>query len=91
MAGEAVSRSPAFYNISGIARRNLSDDICAVCREKIFVDRNEEGIIENTYQLSSNHVFREFCICGWCTAGKEQTYPQCPEKADLKRMLSPYP
>ncbi|XP_076193649.1 RING finger protein 175 [Aptenodytes patagonicus] len=81
-----------FYNVSGIPTRNLSNDICAVCRQKIFVDINEEGITENTYQLSCNHVFHESCIRGWCIAGKNQTCPYCPEKVDLKRMLSnPYP
>ncbi|NXO60704.1 RN175 protein, partial [Aramus guarauna] len=82
----------AFYNISGIPTRNLSNDICAVCGQKIFVDINEE----NTYQLSSNHVnpfhvikelFHEVCICGWCIAGKKQTCPYCPEKVDLKRIF----
>uniref|UniRef100_A0A8C3FPR2 Ring finger protein 175 n=1 Tax=Chrysemys picta bellii TaxID=8478 RepID=A0A8C3FPR2_CHRPI len=81
-----------FYNVSGMPTRNLSNDICAVCRQKIFVDINEEGIIENTYQLSCNHVFHEFCIRGWCIVSKKQTCPYCNEKVDLKRMLSnPYP
>uniref|UniRef100_A0A8B9Z761 Ring finger protein 175 n=1 Tax=Buteo japonicus TaxID=224669 RepID=A0A8B9Z761_9AVES len=47
----------SFYNISGIPTRNLSNNICAVCTQKIFVDINEERIIENTYQLSCNHVY----------------------------------
>ena len=37
--------------------RSLSDDICAVCGQKIFVDVDEEGIIEDTYQLSCNHMY----------------------------------
>uniref|UniRef100_A0A8C3SQ40 Ring finger protein 175 n=1 Tax=Chelydra serpentina TaxID=8475 RepID=A0A8C3SQ40_CHESE len=77
-----------FYNVSGMPTRNLSNDICAVCEQKIFVDINEEGIIENTYQLSCNHVFHEFCIRGWCIVGKKQTCPYCNKKVDLKRMLS---
>ncbi|CAM5140580.1 unnamed protein product, partial [Natator depressus] len=77
-----------FYNVSGMPTRNLSNNICAVCRQKIFVDMNEEGIIENTYQLSCNHVFHEFCIRGWCIVGKKQTCPYCSKKVDLKRMLS---
>ncbi|KAM6313320.1 LOW QUALITY PROTEIN: RING finger protein 175 [Aegotheles albertisi] len=78
-----------FYNISGMPTRNLSNDICAFCRQKIFVDINEERTIENTY-LSCNHVFHEFCICG-CIAGKNQTCPYHSQKVALKRMLSPYP
>lgn len=37
--------------------RSLSDDICAVCGQKIIVELDEEGLIENTYQLSCKHVY----------------------------------
>ncbi|CAN0129485.1 unnamed protein product [Bubo scandiacus] len=85
----SLGRYLQFYSISGIPTTNLSNDICTICRQKIFVDINEEGIIQNTYQLSCNHVFYESCICGWCiVVGKIQTFPYCPEKVDLKRMLS---
>ncbi|KAF1613653.1 UNVERIFIED_CONTAM: hypothetical protein FQV15_0005287, partial [Eudyptes pachyrhynchus] len=91
ICSDYMASTIGFYNVSGIPTRNLSNDICAVCRQKIFVDINEEGITENTYQLSCNHVFHESCICGWCIDGKNQTCPYCPEKVDLKRMLSnPY-
>ncbi|KAG8137157.1 putative RING finger protein [Naja naja] len=63
---------------------NLLFSVCAVCGQQIFVDVNEEGIIENTYRLSCNH----FCIRGWCIVGKKQTCPYCKEKVDLKRMFS---
>ncbi|KAM6268213.1 RING finger protein 175 [Spheniscus humboldti] len=92
ICSDYMASTIGFYNVSGIPTRNLSNDICAVCRQKIFVNINEEGITENTYQLSCNHVFHESCICGWCIVGKNQTCPYCPEKVDLKRMLSnPYP
>ncbi|KAM6071934.1 LOW QUALITY PROTEIN: RING finger protein 175 [Theristicus caerulescens] len=92
ICSDYLASTIGFYSISGIPTRNLSNDICTVCRQKIFVDINEEGIIENTYQLSCNHMFHESCICGWCIVGKNQTCPYCPEKVDLKRMLSnPYP
>ncbi|KAM6136341.1 LOW QUALITY PROTEIN: RING finger protein 175 [Phoenicopterus ruber ruber] len=91
ICSDYMASTIGFYNISGIPTRNLSNDICAVCGQKMFVDINEERIIENTYQLSCNHVFHEFCICGRCIAGKNQTCPFCPEKVDMKRMLSPYP
>nr|XP_009927910.1 PREDICTED: RING finger protein 121-like [Haliaeetus albicilla] len=81
-----------FYSASGMPTKHLSDSVCAVCGQQIFVDVNEEGIIENTYRLSCNHVFHEFCIRGWCIVGKKQTCPYCKEKVDLKRMFSnPYP
>ncbi|KFO09197.1 RING finger protein 175, partial [Balearica regulorum gibbericeps] len=83
VCSDYMASTIAFYNISGIPTRNLSNDICAICGQKIFVDINEE----NTYQLSSNHVFHEFCICGWCIAGKKQTCLYCPEKVDLKRIF----
>ncbi len=37
--------------------RNLSNDVCAVCGQKIFVDVDEEGVIEDTYQLTCNHMY----------------------------------
>uniref|UniRef100_A0A8C2Y4Z1 RING-type domain-containing protein n=1 Tax=Coturnix japonica TaxID=93934 RepID=A0A8C2Y4Z1_COTJA len=76
------------YNIIGITTRNLSNDICSVCGQKIFVDTNEEGITENTHQLSCNHMFHELCMCGWCTVGKKETCPHCGKKLDLKMALS---
>ncbi|KAM7168695.1 LOW QUALITY PROTEIN: RING finger protein 175 [Macrochelys suwanniensis] len=88
ICSDYIASTIGFYNVSGMPTRNLSNDICAVCGQKIFVDINEEGIIENTYQLSCNHVFHEFCIQGWCIVGKKQTCPYCNEKVDLKRMLS---
>lgn len=46
-----------FYSASGMPTKHLSDSVCAVCGQQIFVDVNEEGIIENTYRLSCNHVY----------------------------------
>lgn len=37
--------------------RNLDPSVCAVCGNKLLVSENEEGIIENTYKLSCNHVY----------------------------------
>uniref|UniRef100_A0A8C3YAG1 Ring finger protein 121 n=1 Tax=Catagonus wagneri TaxID=51154 RepID=A0A8C3YAG1_9CETA len=81
-------RSYNFYSESGMPTKQLSDSVCAVCGQPIFVGVSEEGIIENTYRLSCNHVFHEFCIRGWCIVGKKQTCPYCREKVDLKRMFS---
>lgn len=46
-----------FYSASGMPTKHLSDSVCAVCGQQILVDVNEEGIIENTYRLSCNHVY----------------------------------
>ncbi|XP_072900470.1 E3 ubiquitin ligase RNF121 isoform X1 [Hemitrygon akajei] len=92
MCADYMASTIGYYNASGMPTKHLSNEICAVCGQKIFVDVNEEGIIENTYKLSCNHVFHEFCIRGWCIVGKKQTCPYCKEKVDLKRMFSnPYP
>ncbi|KAM9295777.1 LOW QUALITY PROTEIN: RING finger protein 175 [Morus bassanus] len=92
ICSDYMASTTGFYNISGIPTRNLSNDISAICRQKLFVDINEEGNIENTYQLSYNYVFHESCIRGWRIVVKNQTCPYCPEKVDLKRMLiNPYP
>uniref|UniRef100_A0A8B9FUW8 Ring finger protein 121 n=1 Tax=Amazona collaria TaxID=241587 RepID=A0A8B9FUW8_9PSIT len=49
-------RSYNFYSASGMPTKHLSDSVCAVCGQRILVDVNEEGILENTYRLSCNHV-----------------------------------
>lgn len=48
---------PQFYSVSGMPTRSLADNICAVCGQRIIVELDEEGLIENTYQLSCNHVY----------------------------------
>ncbi|XP_006875570.1 PREDICTED: RING finger protein 175 [Chrysochloris asiatica] len=88
ICSDYMASTIGFYSISGMPSRSLSDNICAVCGQKIIVDLDEEGLIENTYQLSCNHIFHEFCIRGWCIVGKKQTCPYCKEKVDLKRMIS---
>ncbi|CAK6445876.1 unnamed protein product [Pipistrellus nathusii] len=88
ICSDYMASTIGFYSDSGMPTRSLSDSICAVCGQKIIVELDEEGLIENTYQLSCNHVFHEFCIRGWCIVGKKQTCPYCKEKVDLKRMIS---
>ena len=46
-----------FYSVSGMPTRSLADSICAVCGQKTIVELDEEGLIEDTYQLSCNHVY----------------------------------
>ncbi|XP_043918339.1 RING finger protein 175 isoform X1 [Protopterus annectens] len=87
ICSDYMASTIGFYRVGGMPTRALAEDLCAVCGQKIFVDVNEEGIIENTYQLSCGHIFHEFCIRGWCIVGKKQTCPYCNEKVDLKRML----
>lgn len=76
-----------YYTPQGMPTRSLDPGVCAVCGNKLLVSENEEGVIENTYKLSCEHVFHEFCIRGWCIVGKKQTCPYCKEKVDLKKMF----
>ncbi|RXN06410.1 RING finger protein 175-like [Labeo rohita] len=89
-----------YYGVMGRDFAEICSDYMASTIGRIFVDVDEEGIIEDTYQLSCNHIlsltminrFHEFCIRGWCIVGKKQTCPYCNEKVDLKRMMNnPYP
>lgn len=72
--------------------RHLEDNVCAVCGNQLLVSENEAGLLEDTFKLSCNHVFHEYCIRGWCIIGKKQTCPYCKEKVDLQRLFkNPYP
>lgn len=46
-----------YYNKGGMPSRSLTNDICAVCGQRILVDLEEEGFIEDTYQLSCGHMY----------------------------------
>lgn len=81
-----------YYVPGHMPTRTLEPGVCAVCGNRLLVSENEPGVIENTYKLSCEHVFHEFCIRGWCIVGKKQTCPYCKEKVDLKKMFyNPYP
>ncbi|XDV39231.1 hypothetical protein PO909_008495 [Leuciscus waleckii] len=57
MCADFMASTVGFYSASGMPTKHLSDSICAVCGQPILVDVSEEGIIENTYRLSCNHVY----------------------------------
>uniref|UniRef100_G3TV77 Ring finger protein 175 n=1 Tax=Loxodonta africana TaxID=9785 RepID=G3TV77_LOXAF len=57
ICSDYMASTLGFYNISGMSTRSLSDNICAVCGQEIIVDLDEEGFIENTYQLSCHRVY----------------------------------
>jgi RING finger protein 121 len=77
-----------YYAKDGFPTKTPDENICAICGNKLLVSSEEEGVIEDTFKLSCNHVFHEFCIRGWCIVGKKQTCPFCNEKVDLKRMVN---
>uniref|UniRef100_A0A8C9BII7 Ring finger protein 175 n=1 Tax=Phocoena sinus TaxID=42100 RepID=A0A8C9BII7_PHOSS len=87
ICSDYMASTIGFYRVSGMPARSSSDNIGAACGQ-ITVVLDEEGLTENTYQLSCKHVFHEFCIRGWCIVGKKQTFPYCKEKVDLKRMIN---
>lgn len=37
--------------------RTLDSTVCAICGNKLLVTTEEEGVIENTYKLSCDHVY----------------------------------
>ncbi|XP_045778236.1 RING finger protein 121 [Maniola jurtina] len=85
---DKMAASIGYYTKEGMPTRHLENNVCAVCGNKLLVDVNEEGVLENTYKLPCGHVFHEFCIRGWCIVGKRQTCPYCKEKVDLKQMFT---
>lgn len=84
---EVPGYSFQYYTPKGIPTRHLERNVCAVCGNQLLTEVNETGVIEDTYKLSCDHVFHEFCIRGWCIIGKKQTCPYCKEKVDLKKMF----
>ncbi|CAM4839867.1 unnamed protein product [Rotaria magnacalcarata] len=76
-----------YYSETGLPKRSLESNTCAVCANPILVQNNEQALIEETYKLQCGHTFHEFCIRGWCIVGKKQTCPYCKEKVDLKRLF----
>lgn len=87
ICSEKMAVHIGYYTPQGIPTRHLDNNVCAICGNQLLVGVKEEGIFENTYKLSCNHIFHEFCIRGWCIVGKKQTCPYCKEKVDLKKMF----
>ncbi|XP_054262681.1 E3 ubiquitin ligase Rnf121 isoform X1 [Macrosteles quadrilineatus] len=87
ISSDKMASHIGYYTANGMPTRHLEAGVCAVCGNRLLVQENEEGVLENTYKLSCDHVFHEFCIRGWCIVGKKQTCPYCKEKVDLKKMF----
>ncbi|XP_030569468.1 RING finger protein 121 [Drosophila novamexicana] len=87
ICSDKMAAAIGYYTPQGMPTRHLDQNVCAVCGNQLLVSEKEEGVIENTYKLSCNHVFHEFCIRGWCIVGKKQTCPYCKEKVDLQKMF----
>lgn len=60
------------------------DQICR-CKHWVFF------AFERFFNDTPDTGFHESCIHSWIIVGKNQTRPDCPEKADLKGFSSPYP
>ncbi|XP_078038062.1 E3 ubiquitin ligase Rnf121 isoform X1 [Augochlora pura] len=87
ISADKMASHIGYYVPGQMPTRTLEPNVCAVCGNKLLVSEKESGVIENTYKLSCEHVFHEFCIRGWCIVGKKQTCPYCKEKVDLKKMF----
>uniref|UniRef100_A0A4V0Y8N4 Putative ring-containing e3 ubiquitin ligase n=1 Tax=Rhodnius prolixus TaxID=13249 RepID=A0A4V0Y8N4_RHOPR len=87
ISSDKMASHIGYYSKDGIPARALENNICAVCGNEIFSIVSENGTVLNTYKLSCDHVFHEFCIRGWCIVGKKQICPYCKEKVDLKKMF----
>ncbi|XP_071452861.1 E3 ubiquitin ligase Rnf121 isoform X1 [Hetaerina americana] len=87
ICADKMATHVGYYTAQGMPTRHLENGVCAVCGNRLLVSEDEEGVLENTYKLSCNHEFHEFCIRGWCIIGKKQTCPYCKEKVDLKKMF----
>lgn len=46
-----------YYTANGMPTRHLEAGVCAVCGNRLLVQENEEGVLENTYKLSCDHVY----------------------------------
>ncbi|XP_060034933.1 RING finger protein 175 isoform X3 [Erinaceus europaeus] len=57
ICSDYMASTIGFYSGNGMPTRSLSKNICAVCGQQIVVELDEDGVIENTYQLSCNHVW----------------------------------
>ncbi len=48
-----------YYSESGLPKRALESNTCAVCANPILVQNNDEALIERTYKLQCGHTFVE--------------------------------
>ncbi|XP_051170585.1 RING finger protein 121 isoform X2 [Leptopilina boulardi] len=87
ICADKMASHVGYYTPGKMPTRTLDKHVCAVCGNKLLISEHEEGVIENTYKLSCEHEFHEFCIRGWCIVGKKQICPYCKEKVDLKKMF----
>ncbi len=46
-----------YYSESGLPKRALESNTCAVCANPILVQNNDEALIERTYKLQCGHTF----------------------------------
>ncbi len=54
-----------YYSESGLPKRALESNTCAVCANPIIVQNNDEALIERTYKLQCGHTFVEILLIGF--------------------------
>ncbi|GLH08847.1 RING finger protein 121 [Gryllus bimaculatus] len=57
ICADTMASHVGYYTAQGMPTRHLESGVCAVCGNRLLVAENEEGVLENTYKLSCNHVY----------------------------------
>lgn len=63
-----------FYSNGGIPSRSLAQHTCAVCGQQILVGVDEEGLVEDTFQLSCGHTYPQTLFS--CSLLLHRRFPQ---------------
>nr|CAD7575729.1 unnamed protein product [Timema californicum] len=58
ICADKMASHVGYYTAQGMPTRSLDATVCAVCGNKLLVQEGEEGVLENTYKLSCEHVSR---------------------------------
>lgn len=78
---DRMASTIGYYSENGLPRKQLSDNICAVCAQPTgvtgsLVDPQQPMFTDDeVHQLACKHVFHEKCIRGWCLIGKKDICP----------------
>nr|CAD7425959.1 unnamed protein product [Timema monikensis] len=57
ICADKMASHVGYYTAQGMPTRSLDATVCAVCGNKLLVQEGEEGVLENTYKLSCEHVY----------------------------------
>jgi hypothetical protein len=71
---------------------HVNDDICSICREKLWKSSYQDNIETSVSVLPCNHAFHEDCINQWFDIVRQCPYCRAPvvEKDPVKEALDMY-